>query len=142
MSGIQMALLGSSAATSNTIAMLAGIETSGDTTWDGYGTSAYSGSPADFGFLGAVSRVTIFGGATLLQCYHLSDSFFGTQFLEFAVSGNQTGTSWASITIDGTSFTKATMGGAGTYNSGGNYTSWSASVSDPIVAFPSTIVFA
>ena len=144
MSGIQMMLLGTGASSSNTIQISAGSVTSGTTTWDGYGTStAITGAPSNFGTLLTTDKVTIFNGATLLDCYYLANTLFGTKLINLVMSGNQTSTTWASMTIDGTTFTKATMGGAGTYNSGSDYTSWTASISsDPFAAFPSNIVFA
>lgn len=130
-------------ASSNTITIIPGHLVNGTSTWDGFGTTAYTSSPSDFGSISGTNKVTVFGGAALQQCYWFGDTFFGIYYFSFVMSGNQTGTTWASITVDGTTFTKAAMGGAGSYNSGGNYTYWSvSSVSTPFAAFPSTVVFA
>jgi len=79
---------------------------------------------------GSISDGTsnLYGGASILDCYHHHNVGFNFENVYLTISGNRANSGWTTMTIGSTAYQRAS--GQYNYNSSGGYTYWLWSVAN------------
>lgn len=89
----------------------------------------YANNSSFPGVFGSISSTSTFGGRTIQGWYYFNIK--GNIQVQFAITGNQTGTWWTYGTYRGTTFYRANCTAAtGSYDSGNNRTVWALAAAE------------